>query len=271
MAIMAKLKTNLEPLANRKATYIVCLRRLLFRVGQVLSLTVIACFAVAQAPDGVSLPANPEEFSLFGEVDSSTNSDSGQRPSSRRSRGATARGSTGPEFTLVGTSRIGDRYSAILKNRDGSEVLVTTEEGRNTRIEGYSQFSVVDVGPRQASIQFPNSSSCVEFRDQGVSCNSAANIASLELTMGDPIPPAVITSREEEADEDGGVVVSEEEPEEPTNPFAALRARALQNGDAPAPSTNSRRSFTPRRIDPADVPPGMRVVSTPFGDRLVRE
>ncbi|MBT8146719.1 MAG: hypothetical protein KJN90_07680, partial [Gammaproteobacteria bacterium] len=81
----------------------------------------------------------------------------------------------------------------------------------------------------------------------------------------------VITSREEQSEEDAEVVVSEEESEEPTNPFAALRARALQNGDAPAPSASPRRSFTPRRIDPADVPPGMRVVSTPFGDRLVRE
>ena len=30
-------------------------------------------------------------------------------------------------------------------------------------------------------------------------------------------------------------------------------------------------AFTPRRINPEDVPPGMRVVSTPFGDRLVEE
>ena len=64
---------------------------------------------------------------------------------------------------------------------------------------------------------------------------------------------------------------AEEAAEEPTNPFAALRARAVENGNAPEPATNSRRSFTPRRIDPADVPPGMRVVSTPFGDRLVPE
>lgn len=226
----------------------------------------------AQSIDAGQEIDTTQEFSLFGEVVAGGNdSDADERPAGRRGRGATARDTAEPEFTLIGTSRIGDRYSAILRNRDGSEVVVTAEQGRNTRIDGFSQFSVVDVGPGRVSIQYPGSSSCVEFRDQGVSCNTAANIASLELTMSDPIPRAVITARDETNGNEGEVVVSEDEPEEPTNPFAALRARALQNGNAPAPAANTGRTFTTRRIDPADVPPGMRVVSTPFGDRLVRE
>lgn len=214
---------------------------------------------------------SPQEFTLFGEVAVSTDNTSQDDRSSARRRRASARDNAGPEFTLVGTTRIGDRYSAILKNRDGNEVRVSTEQGRNTRIEGYSGFSVVDVGPGRVSVQYPGSNACIEFQDQGVSCNAAANIASLELTMGEPVPRAVITPAEESVEQDAEVVVSEDESEAPTNPFAQLRARALENGSLPPPTDTPRRAFTPRRIDPADVPPGMRIVSTPFGDRLVRE
>ena len=216
------------------------------------------------------LPERTDEFSLFGEVDS--NSDAVERNTGRtgrRSRNSLDRSE--PEFTLVGTSRIGSRYSAILKNRDGSEVIVSAEQGRNSRIEGYSSYSVVDVGPGRVSIQFPSTSSCIEFQDQGVSCNSAANIASLELAIGEPVPRAMITTRDDSGEGEDQVEVSEGEPEEPTNPFAQLRARALEEGNVPVPAETPRRAFSPRRIDPADVPPGMRVVSTPFGDRLVRE
>jgi hypothetical protein len=233
-----------------------------------------AAVSFAQAPDQELPSDDPQQFTLFGAVDvESTADEDGGRPA-RRGRGAPSAAGE-PEFTLVGTSRIGDRYSAILRHRDGTEVVVTAESGRNARIEGYSQFSVVDIGPGRATVQFPAGSDCIEFASQGVSCNTAGNTASLELSRGDPIPRAVVTARQEEVPvaDDGEVVASEEQPEEPTNPFAALRARALQqNGDAPlAPASSPRRAFTPRRIDPAEIPPGYRVVSTPFGDRLVRE
>jgi len=247
-----------------------CRRRPLFP-AMALPWILAANLASAQAPEIEPLPVNPSEFTLFGEasgVDSTGDPD--DRPI-RRGRGP--RDTAEPEFTLVGTSRIGDRYSAILKNRDGSEVVVTREAGRDTRIEGYSQFSVLDVSPGRVSIQYPAGTSCVEYSDRGVSCNSAANIASLELTIGEPIRRAEITrQRDSDPEDEGEVVVSEDEPEEPVNPFAALRARAQAAGDTdPAPAAAPRRGFTPRRIDPADVPPGMRIVSTPFGDRLVRD
>ena len=59
----------------------------------------------------------------------------------------------------------------------------------------------------------------------------------------------------------------EEERSTQANPFETLRNR-VQNGEPPSERPGR---FQPRRIDPADVPPGMRVVSTPFGDRLVEE
>ncbi|MCB1670485.1 MAG: hypothetical protein R3F41_09390 [Gammaproteobacteria bacterium] len=216
--------------------------------------------------------SRPEDFALFGSVEND-DSDTGNG-NVRSRRNSLASVNNEPEFTLVGTSRIGDRVSAILRNRDGTEVVVTTQSDRYTRVDGYPQYTVVEVGPGRVSLQYPTGNSCVESRNQGVSCNSAANIAELELTRGDPIPRPVVAARDDPAapEDEGEVVVSEDQPEQPPNPFAALRARALQqNGDAPAPAPRSGRSFTPRRIDPADVPAGFRVVSTPFGDRLVRE
>ena len=38
-----------------------------------------------------------------------------------------------------------------------------------------------------------------------------------------------------------------------------------------AEAPNQPARFQPRRIPPEDVPPGYRVVSTPFGDRLVEQ
>ena len=54
--------------------------------------------------------------------------------------------------------------------------------------------------------------------------------------------------------------------ESTSNPFEALLQRAA-SGDSEADET----VLEPTRINPANVPPGMRVVSTPFGDRLVEE
>ena len=57
--------------------------------------------------------------------------------------------------------------------------------------------------------------------------------------------------------------------ESPINPFEALRAQ--QNSGASSSGISDSDRFTPRRISPEDIPPGMRVVSTPFGDRLVEQ
>lgn len=56
---------------------------------------------------------------------------------------------------------------------------------------------------------------------------------------------------------------------EPRNPFAALRAVREANAAADSPPDPNSVRIQLRRIAPEDVPDGMRVVSTPFGDRLV--
>lgn len=243
----------------------------------------------AQEPVVDEVRSGTQDFNLFKSVNTGSGADR-LRDSSRGRRQGNARAAE-PEFTLIGTSRIGNKYSAILRNKDGREIVIDTSADTNTRIEGYSQFSIVNINAGRVAIQYPQSTSCVEYEDKGVSCNSGANIASLALTNGAPIQRRASRSSgtnrgrrenaEDElanlissAEEDGEVIVSVEEIDAPTNPFAALRARAQANGGistATSANTQQRQSFTPRRIDPADVPPGMRVVSTPFGDRLIEQ
>ena len=228
---------------------------------------------VADAIADTANNSNAAEFRLFESIDSA---DSPNAARNRHSRSAaTARNvASSPEFTLVGTSRIGDKYSVILAHRGGDSVVVSAAAGATTRISGYSQYSIVNIGPGRVSVNFPDSSPCAEFEDLGVRCDSATNIAELTITNVAPLAPSQrqqAQQREQSEDAAAGETAPDEAP---PNPFAALSAAAAENsaGNANASRAGGRNGadrFTPRRISPEDVPPGMRVVSTPFGDRLV--
>ena len=235
----------------------------------ILSLVLSTAFAQVDAVAGSANNAtsSAQNFNLFEAVDSTQ---SAVQRRSRASQGARATISQ-PEFTLLGTTRIGDRYTAILNHRDGSTIVIRARPDANTRISQYSQYAIVDIGAGKVSVRFPGESQCVAFPDKGVSCNSAGNIAQLSLANGAPLasrPVQVLETVTETGQEVGG---TDAEPgAAANNPFAALRDRTASRGDANA-AANTNRRFTPRRIAPEDVPDGMRVVSTPFGDRLVEQ
>lgn len=220
----------------------------------------ITVTGLVQAQDAAQGP-----FTLFEPVESSERAETPSSTILPRNN-PTATGS-GPVFVLVGTSRIGDSRSAIVRHSSGEEVVVPLREFGATPIPGYESFNVVGADSGNLSIRFPASSGCADYSRQGVTCSSEGNIALLSLTTADP----VVRREPEPVQEDASAETTAADAEEAANrnPFAVLRERAL-NGDAQAgdPDSTSRR-FRPRRIDPADVPPGMRVVSTPFGDRLV--
>lgn len=167
---------------------------------------------------------------------------------------------TGPEFTLVGTSRIGGIRLVVIENRLGEIISLSLPEGSPKSVPGYPNYRVLEVGSGQTSIEYPADLPCVEFLDQGVACQSQ-RLAVLSLKNGSPLESA---NQGGSSNSLNGVADSVDE-DISVNPFEALLERAA-NPDAEIESDNS---FTPRRINPEDVPPGMRVVSTPFGDRLV--
>jgi len=218
--------------------------------------------------DGVqSVQSVGDNFRLFEEIDSNaaTNNQSRSSRVTRENRNTPS----SPEFTLVGTSRIGSNYQAILLNRNGESVVVNTSPNANTRIPGFSDYSVVDISAGRVSVRFPGNNPCVEYLDKGVSCNSAANIAALGLATGEPIAPS-------RADSNHNLAADAETSEDltentPVNPFEALRASQENNAAATSEANRNNGRFRPRRIDPDNVPQGMRVISTPFGDRLVEQ
>ena len=165
-----------------------------------------------------------------------------------------------PVFTLVGTSRIGDKTAITLRHVSGEKVRVRYT-GQPTNIVGHEGFYVSEVNGRQISIQHPSSSPCMVFVDRGIDCDQINNTSRIRLTSATAIP-----SSNEGILESEGLSVDPSE-ESRVNPFDVLR-RSSGGAASGRPIENPRR-FQPRRIDPAEVPPGMRIVSTPFGDRLV--
>ena len=230
-----------------------------------LLLTLGTCFLsqnlLAQdAAAGGQTGKNQSEFQLFENLDSAGSNNRASSRSTQNVRSSSTPQSS-PVFTLVGTSRIGSKQTALLKHLGGGIVKVSLT-GVVNAIPGHDLHSVVNYGAGQVAVRYPASVPCGDFADQGISCDPQTNIATLRLRTAEAV------AREEQAKiaPTEGAELTESAPDTPRNPFAALRDRA-RDGNTADPSPQGR--FQPRRIDPADVPPGARVVSTPFGDRLV--
>jgi len=222
----------------------------------------------ALAQDSDQLDQANQGLSLFEDIEVSENRVRGANRTSRESRVTEA----GPEFTLLGTSRIGDSYSAILRHKSGESILVRSQANTATAIEGHAGYSVLSVGTGKLSLRYPASVPCEEDVEQGVSCAVSPNTAELVLATSAPLSRSVLSAALEGQSEQVDSANAPEPPVAPiANPFEALRA-AQVDGDNPAQNNDGADNrFSPRRISPKDVPSGMRVVSTPFGDRLVEQ
>ena len=222
----------------------------------------VTLFAQETNQETVSTDQN---FRLFEDIEN--NSPSGNQPGSSRVTRENRNSPSSPEFTLVGTSRIGSKYQAILLNRSGESVIINTSPNANTRVPGFSDYTVVNVGAGQVSLRYPGNNPCVDYIEKGVSCNSAANIAALTLTTGE----AIASTRSGLYQNQNSDTSNDSNESEATivNPFEALRASQANNPAANSDAAENNGRFRPRRIDPDDVPAGSRVISTPFGDRIV--
>jgi hypothetical protein len=231
--------------------------------------------AVAVAQDTESSSTDQSDFNLFEgiEVTESRPNTPTNRPT-RESRATTSE----PIFTLVGTSRIGARRSAILRHQNGETIRVATGAGGTAAIDGYEEYSIYDVGAGKLSVRYPSNIPCIAHKDKGVNCTGTPNTAQLQLVNAEALArvepaPNIALSADGTGLVDGAAGVSLEGN---ANPFEALRAARAAGGNpaeiSPGGGRDGRNGrFTPRRISPEDVPPGMRVVSTPFGDRLVEQ
>jgi hypothetical protein len=215
---------------------------------------------------GADAIESKQDFALFEPIEGSAN-----RAASRTQRDSSASRAPAsePEFTLLGTSRIGDKYSVIIQHKGGKAIVVKVGPGASASIPEHGGYSIVTVAAGTVSIRYPNNTVCVEFSDRGVSCNESGDTADLTLAASKPLASSnrsLALSTQSDGASGGNPDTG---PTDVVNPFAALREAQAEN---PADSsTSSGARFSPRRVAPEDVPPGMRVVSTPFGDRLVEQ
>jgi len=194
---------------------------------------------------------------LFEENESSSQISEAAREGVRRDSSGNM--VTKPDFTLVGTSKIGNRSIVVLEDITDEFISVDVLDGSTSVIPGYPRFEVIEVGSGgAASIRFPSNLTCIEYIEEGVTCLSS-DIANLKLTNAQPIDQSENSLADQNMEESGDMS------ESLVNPFEAILQRSA------APDTDTNENFTPRRINPEDVPPGMRIVSTPFGDRLVED
>jgi hypothetical protein len=241
-------------------------------IRNVKLLSFIFCLLVANVVNAQNTEFNSAgqtAFTLFEGIES--NEPRQDSPSSRPTRESRVTTAT-PEFTLVGTSRIGDSYSAILKHRDGDNVVVRSGPISTTPVSGYPDFLISDIGAGNLSLRYPADMPCEDHLDQGVSCTNTANSAYLTLVNGEALAAQRTTNLEANTEQVSEVPAGiNPETGEPMNPFEAIRAARAAGINPSDAEANGRPRFTPRRIADEDVPPGMRKVSTPFGDRLVEE
>lgn len=176
--------------------------------------------------------------------------------------------SNAPAFTLLGTSRIGSKRRVSLLDGAGQKIVVELGDTDSTPIPDHAGYRVVTVGADTVSISLPANAPCVGSQEKGVQC-TADGRAELSLTTAAPL--VLARPAEPAVAQQDDVADADQVP--PDNPFAAALRAAAQN-EANAQDGRGRRGipvdrFEARRIAPEEVPPGMRVVRTPFGDRLV--
>ncbi|HDN27062.1 MAG TPA: hypothetical protein ENG03_08215 [Thioploca sp.] len=155
------------------------------------------------------------------------------------------------DFELRGTSRIGAKQAVILKGPDNKEFIQYFRSKKKEPTptgnigvkfkEPYQDYFLLSVESRKIQIEYPTESPCRKSNDKkGVECNSedGGKTAILSLVHGKALKA----------------------------PAAHKKPPKKRADDK---KKKRQRTFKRQVIKDEDVPPGMRVVRTPFGDRLV--
>jgi hypothetical protein len=244
-------------------------------------ITLISALAIADC-------ISAQELTLFEQIDAEPASEQPAQPMPGMGMQQTGQ----PAFTLRGTSRFGDEYTTTLINRNGEPVKVKWREGETAPVPGFDGFSIVGVSSRNVSLVHPAFDSCVPAEQNGVSCTDG-NTALLGMATAVPLatngtppefgqvqnqPPFMVSGNAMPAGMVDPTMAHDAQAQQVfVNPFngqtEVINPQSPEDMAARA-ERQQRRSerlnqFEAVRIDPADVPPGMRLVRTPFGDRLV--
>lgn len=242
-------------------------------------------YLILFAVGGLSVESNGQELDLFQATDNAETARANSRTPQQRNSAA----STEPYFTLVGTSRFGDKYFGSLLTKDRETLVVEWTPGKVTLIDGHRNFGIADIGSRSVSVKHPDSDPCVENTDKGVSCNG--NIALLTLSNAKPLEARqravessinVNTTTEEgeaievELNENGEPLTIGNTGVLTRNPFTGQLQSAPELTPEELAAREERRQrraeqfrdFEIVRIGDDEIPEGMQRIRSPFGDRL---
>ncbi len=155
------------------------------------------------------------------------------------------------DFELQGTSRFGSRRAAVLKGPDNKTFIQYFENNTRTPLdlEGFEEYYLVGVKAREVQIEYPEDFPC--HKDQpkkGMKCEKRDNgktVAILNLKRNEALPA----------------------PKPKASPKKTAKKSSKE--DEQKKRKELYKNFKKRVIKDEDVPAGMRVVRTPFGDRLV--
>jgi len=153
------------------------------------------------------------------------------------------------DFILRGTSRFGEKYIAVLQTPTGKEFYQAWTIEKSTQpidFTGFGNYSLLKVEPRTVHIAYPDNAPCQKSNEAvGIQCQADGS--------------AILTLARRQA------IAAPHQPQVPTPPPPELEQKPQ-----PTPAqTPPQQPFKKRVIRDDEVPPGMRVVRTPFGDRLV--
>lgn len=161
------------------------------------------------------------------------------------------------DFTLRGTSRIGDKRVAMLQAPDGKEFMQRLRKNERTPLDGYPTYFLVKIDGREATLEYPSDAPCrVSSPVKGLQCKENGKVAVLNLMRKGaiappppPQPPPVAA--------------------QPVLPAANPAEERKRQEEELKKRQELYKNFQKQVIKDEDVPPGMRVVRTPFGDRLI--
>lgn len=242
-----------------------------------------------------SVGSKAQSLSLFEPLERSTDR-GGSAPAAARPVPVqpVQNGQPGATFTLQGLARFGDEYRGTLRDSNGNTVRLSWREGEQVPLPGHAGYAVLGLAQDRLQLQQPQA--CFPDPAQGIAC-SAPNIASLALATRPPTAPVQEPQRNTRRPAPGSVSGASGQPMtvnqgqavmlgadgnavffnsrngEPVDPEqlqALLNARVQGlRGRLAGRRGQEVQTVEAESVFIQDTPAGMRVVRTPFGDRLV--
>lgn len=184
------------------------------------------------------------------------------------------------DFELLGTSQIGSRFTAIMRTPSNQKLIQSWYKDRPEPIRGYTDYTLARVDPRRVQISYPETAPCRQSKPQiGLSCHVNGRMATLTMKRGKPTAQQlqfdfnqIQTPPKTEADAAKQALITEQvlqklNQNQKVKPLTEAEKEKRKRDEAHR--RELYKDFKRRVIKDEEVPPGQKVIRTPFGDRLV--